>query len=569
MKHSHVSATAAASRLALGWLVCAVVAGCSVDPATDPSAAAPDPSPALPLTLAQDEPAARARPSRFDPLIAGVEADLARSGASGIAVAVIEHGQLSFARGFGTKAPGSRDPVTARTLFHIGSTTKMMTATAVLQQVAAGRVDLSAPVTRYVPGFHFDLDPSWAPSIRVRDLLTHTSGMLDYLVVDVPQDQKQDSALLSFMTGEFGARDYLMVTPGTFWNYTNPGYYLAGLIAEQIAGQPYRAVMKRRIFDPLCMTRTFFLGSEVLADGDYAIGANIVDPSTPAQVRPDTYDNAWARPAGYTWSNVFDMAKFAVFLMNGDDHVLRSPQRTAMQSPQVNMQTALDLQSYGYGLVVQRGLFVGSAFYDTKLVWHDGEIPGYSALMLYLPALQFGFVALANTDAVSFNNSWAAALATLAHLPAPVPPPDLSVDRSRFPSYAGVYVDSFIVGDITVTSRGSELTIDAPGLAPLGLGYDPVLVPFTPDNFLLTLRDPATGAVLQQLPITFLADASGQMRYLRARAFVAIRPTTPAPSPTRSLAAPALSTAEREARVRALRRPQLVSPFGPPVPQPR
>ena len=530
----------------LGRLAFAVsLAACGTDATSNP---------------AQDELAARVTTSeaRFDPLIAAVHADLASSGASGIAVAVIEHGRLELARGFGTKGPAGGAPVDAGTLFRIGSVTKMMTATAVLQQVAAGKVDLSAPVTRYVPDFHFDRDPSWAPSITIHQLLTHSSGMFDFLVANAAADQQTDGALRSFLTTEFGADDYLMVPAGTFWNYSNPNFYLAGLVAEQTGGMPYRALMKRRIFDPLCMTRTLFLGSEVLADGDYALGTNLTDPTLPALITPDTYDNPWARPAGFAWSNVEDLARFAEFLMNGNGDVLPSGLHSAMQSPQVNTQLEADLLHYGYGLVVQQGFFVGSPFYGVKLVWHNGDIPGFSALIAIVPSLQFGFVALANIDNVGFDNSLTAALQTLAELPAPVPPPDLSIDPSSFGKYVGVYHDAFLVGDITVMVSGNDLAVDIPALAQLGLGYDHVLVPSAPDNFSLTLRDPSTGAIASQLPVTFLTDGSGQMRYFRTREAVGIRSAAVA-SPH---GLPSLTAAVRQARVRALLRPQPPRPLG-------
>jgi CubicO group peptidase (beta-lactamase class C family) len=544
--HGRRSLDPLAEQRYLGWLACAVaLAACGTDTALAPS---------------QDELGApiTASESRFDPLIAAVHADLASSGASGIAVAVIEHGKLGFSRGFGTKAPGRGDPVDARTLFRIGSVTKMMTATAVLQQVASGKVELSAPVTRYVPDFHFDRDPSWAPSITIQELLTHTSGMFDFLVAGVPADQQADAALRSFVTTEFGADDYLMVPAGTFWNYSNPNFYVAGLVAEQTAGLPYRVLMKRRTFDPLRMTRTLFLGSEVLADGDYALGTNLVDPTLPALIMPDTYDNAWARPAGYAWSNVEDLARFAEFLMNGNSAVLPPGLHRAMQAPQVNTELEADLLQYGYGLVVQQGFFVGSAFYRAKLVWHNGDIPGFSALMAYVPSLQFGFIALANIDNVGFDASLAAALQTLARLPAPVAPPDLSIDPSSFGTYAGVYHDPFLVGDITVTVSGNDLAVDIPVLTQLGLGYDRVLVPSAPDNFSLTLRDPSTGAITSQLPVTFLPDDTGQIRYFRTREAVGIR--SAAVALQRPL--PSLTAAEREARLRALLRSQEPPPFG-------
>jgi len=232
-------------------------------------------------------------------------------------------------------------------------------------------------VTRYVPAFHFDLDPSWAPSITVRDLLTHTSGMSDFLVSAVPDDQKTDAALLSFLTTEFGADDYLMVPPGTFWNYSNPNYYLAGLIRRADRRVPYRALLKRRIFDPLCMRRTLFLAPRCSPTAITPPGRTSWTRPSPARScrTPTTTPGATGRVRVVERRGSGQVRRF---LMDGRAGVLPAELRGAMQAPQVNLQTGGDLQSYGYGLVVQPGIFVGSSFYATKVVWHNGDIPGFS-----------------------------------------------------------------------------------------------------------------------------------------------------------------------------------------------
>lgn len=91
--------------------------------------------------------------------------------------------------------------------------------------------------------------------------------------------------------------------------------------------------MRERVFAPLGMTRTFFRPSEVEADGDFAWGKSSYDPS--GVIAPDTYENPWARPAGYAFSSVRDLADFARFLLQGQDDVLGSAQRQAMMSPRV------------------------------------------------------------------------------------------------------------------------------------------------------------------------------------------------------------------------------------------
>src|SRR5262245_6734647 len=122
---------------------------------------------------------------RFDALVQAIEAERAALGAPGVAVAVIEDGKVTFARGFGSKDPESDVPVEATTLFRIGSVNKMLTAAAMLHDVETGDVDLDAPITTYLPDFQLTQDATWAPSIHARELLTHSSGLYDYLLVEV------------------------------------------------------------------------------------------------------------------------------------------------------------------------------------------------------------------------------------------------------------------------------------------------------------------------------------------------------------------------------------------------
>lgn len=479
---------------------------------------------------------------RFDPLIAAVEKERVKLGAPGVAVAVIEDGEVTFARGFGSKDPNADVPVEATTLFRIGSVSKMLTSVAMLRQVAAGKVDLSAPVTDYVPDFHFNADAAWAPSITGQHLLTHASGMSDYLQIDVAPSQQTDAALKTYLTGQFASVDYLMAPAGAFYNYSNPNFYLAGLIAEETSGKPYRQLMKEEVFSPLGMDRTFFLGSEVIADGDYALGKSGNYPGIPEVVLPDSYDNAWARPAGYATSSVLDLAKFVKFLLEGNDAVLPEQLVLEMQSPQINTFELLDLVHYGYGLLVADGVFLGGLdkFHSMKLVQHGGNIPGFAALVTYLPESRFGFIALANADGANFVESTVAALATLAPLPAPSTPPDLTVDPATFTEYEGMYQDDFNVGAITITKVGDTLEIDMPAVDQAGVPYDHVLTPSSPGNFQLGIQGTT-------LPLTFLKDGTGVYRYMRTRPFVGVRPGAPTAPP------PAMTEAARARLLDAIR----------------
>ena len=129
-----------------------------------------------------------------------------------------------------------------------------------------------------------------------------------------------------------------MDPPGTFYNYANPNFDLAGLALERAGGVSYRQAVADRVLSPLGMTRTFFLPSEVIADGDFSDGASTTATGDPWDVKPDSYDNAWLRPAGYAFSSVLDYAKFIQFLYAGNASVLVGQLcARRCRPPQVNM----------------------------------------------------------------------------------------------------------------------------------------------------------------------------------------------------------------------------------------
>lgn len=401
----------------------------------------------------------------------------------------------------GTRVHGGDVPADAGTLFRIGSVTKVLTAVALLQQVHAGAVGLDDALTTVVPEFSVVAPAGGASTIRVGHLLVHASALADYLLID---DRHDDAALDEYLTGAYTAQAYLMAPAGRMWNYSNPNFYLAGLVAERRAGVPYRELMRTRVLAPLGMDRTFFLPDETLADGNVASGR-----STDTIIPPDDYDNAWARPAGYAFSSVHDLARFVRFLRDGDAAVLPDVARLAMQAPQIDTRLAAGHVTYGHGLFLHDGFALDDGYHDTLLVEHGGDIPGYAASVYYIPSTGFAFISLASGDGAHFPESAAYALEHFAELAAAVAAPaDLTIDPATFASLAGSYRDDLNAGRIELAVTGDIVTISMPDVDAAGIPYDPVLTPIRPDTFLLRVQ----GSVL---PVTFLRDASGAPEYLR------------------------------------------------------
>ncbi|MCU0665183.1 MAG: serine hydrolase [Myxococcota bacterium] len=477
-------------------------------------------------------------------------------GAPAASLAIVRGGRIAYAAGFGTLSPQGGAAADEATLYRIGSTTKMLTVTALLALVEDSEVDLDASLTEYLPGFSFTLDETWAPSIEVENLLTHTSGICDYMTVDAPEGFESDDGLADFLLGPFGDLAYLMAPSGTMYNYSNPNFSLAGLLVEELGQGDYRQLMRERVFEPLGMDRTFFLPQEALADGNVATGINsafLEVDGLDSDILPDAYDNPWARPAGYAFSSVLDLARFVLFLRDGDDLVLGDKWRKAMQTPKVSTKEKLDLISYGYGLMLQRGITLFRGYYDITLITHGGAIPGYSANITYAPELDIGLVTLASTDGAYFEGTLVQTIETLADLPVPSQPPDLSVDPTTYPELAGLYVDPFAMGAITVTASQDTLSVAIPILDDMGVEYTPALEPLAPDSFILYVD-------AQPMLVTFIRDDDGKPLYLRSRVAVAKRSDALRLSPV-----PVLDKSRiRLAIHNALRQPLLPAPHTAP-----
>jgi CubicO group peptidase (beta-lactamase class C family) len=437
---------------------------------------------------------------------------------SGIAAAVVLDGRVVYRIGLGTVGPTSTQPVLASTRFRFGSLVKSMTATAVLSLVREHRIGLHDPVSTLLPGFELYGQPGWSEQLTAHRLLSHQGGLQDGGTNQGPGD---DGALAAaFYDPAFLATVPLIVAPGTFYNYSNPNFALAGLLAEAADGKPYRHVMRQRVFQPLGMKRTTFLPSEVLSDNDFAYGVmgNEI-------LAPDAYDNAIMRPAGFGWTTADDLAKYALFILHGNPRVLAPRHWRAMQTRQVDTLEYLNLEGYGYGLGVNAGATLLDRdglrrFYDVKVVSHAGAIDGYSAFMLMLPAQRFGYVALVNGDEsnplvrrVSTCFRVAAAETVTDRLPPPSPLPEPDIQRDRFVDYVGQYAD--IAGGraiVTLTPTG-DLQIELPDL---GLAYNPILEPIRRDNFWWHTE---AGSFL----LTGIRGTGNQVEYLRTRVAVVAR----------------------------------------------
>src|SRR5215216_1649312 len=190
----------------------------------------------------------------------------------GVAVGVWVDGQEIYAC-HGVTSVDNPLPVDRDTLYTLGSISKTYTATALMRLVAEGRVDLDAPVRRYVPELELG-DERTAAEVTVLNLLNHTSGLGWDLLVDTGEG---DDALAGFVAKLTELE--LIAPPGTRTSYSQAGYSLLGRVIEKVAGMPYEKAIASLVFEPLGLSHSFFAPFDVMARR-FAVGHNRSEDGT-------------------------------------------------------------------------------------------------------------------------------------------------------------------------------------------------------------------------------------------------------------------------------------------------
>ncbi|MDP6931924.1 MAG: serine hydrolase domain-containing protein [Myxococcota bacterium] len=455
---------------------------------------------------------------RFDELSETLQEDLEASDAAGISVAVMEGGEITYAAVFGSAHPDEEQALSTSTLFQLGSTTKMLTAMALLQQVEADRVGLQDSLATAYPDSDFELDEDWNDQLTLEHLLTHQGGFYDYIDWAA---SAEDSDLVDWHDDVFFPYLWLMNPPGLFWNYSNPNYNLAGLVAEHHDGQGYVDLMNEDIFVPLGMDRTYQRRSDAEADGDYALGVGYLEGTNDWEYGTveldDVSDPAHSRPAGSgTWSTPSQVMEVARFLMECDSVILDPAHCEAMTGAQVPLHNASEDWSYGYGLLVGPGTYVEEEYQQVEVWSHNGMTLSYTAEFLVLPEHDFAISVLTSGYGVDLSASLSTAMATLVDLGEPEDEPTYAFDPDRLDDHVGTYDDIYNVGEMVIDRHGDTLVISMPYLEELGYEVWPELYTISDTVFYLSLDE-------VWYDLTFIGEPGSPSGYVRNRSFVGTR----------------------------------------------
>ncbi|MGH3464363.1 MAG: serine hydrolase domain-containing protein [Kribbellaceae bacterium] len=306
----------------------------------------------------------------------------------GLALALVDGDRVVWQQGFGSTDSDGRTPVTVDTIFSAQSMSKVFTATAVMQAVRAGRLDLDVPITTYLPGFtvHSAFESHPERKITLRMLLSHTAGFTH----EAPLGNNYEPEPGAFDAHVRTISDtWLRFPVGTGYAYSNLGIDLAGYILEQVWQEPFAAVMHDSLLAPLGMDHSTFDRAQVRANADRAVGHSDGWAQQPVDI-PMT-------GAGGLWASAADLAKFLEFQLGEGTLDGRTVLDAALMQEMRTVPAPDAGAPAGYALGVARTRFRPGGHY-LDLFSHGGGGYGFLSDLFWLPQLQLGIALLTNSD---------------------------------------------------------------------------------------------------------------------------------------------------------------------------
>ena len=305
-------------------------------------------------------------------------AGMRRSGIPGSSVTVMRGGRVVWSEGLGVADVENNLPVTNLTRFRIGSVSKSLTAVAVALLVESGKLDLDAPVQRYVPAF-----PQKGYPVTSRQVAGHLAGIRHYANEEFLSQRHYNNvtdALSIF------ANDTLLSRPGEQYHYSTYGFVLLSAVVEGAAGEPFLNFMRRRVFEPLGMRHTIaeYPDSIIPNRAHFYTRTDSVGPILNAPYVDNS--NKWA--GGGFLSTTDDLALF------GDEMITAKILKPQSVDLLWTSQRTPDGKETGYGL----GWFVSKDSAGRQVVRHSGGSDGGTALLVLYPKQRMVFAFLFNSD---------------------------------------------------------------------------------------------------------------------------------------------------------------------------
>ena len=330
--------------------------------------------PAGPLTLADVQ----------ERLRQAIEQTMYAQHVPSISLALVKGDRIVWAKAFGYMNLARSVPADEDTVYLTGSMFKVVVASAVMQLVDEGKLDLDRPVNTYLKGFQIPSPFDKEAPLTMRHLLSHHGGISNRAQIVNLWSRELPIAMDDLV------HKHLKVStkPGTKFEYSNLAYTFNAFLVGQLSEMKFARAMQKGIFEPLQMTRTVF-------DPTPEINENLAIPYTNSSTGKDVLAAPRVRldvwPAGDVYSTPADMARFLIMHLNegkyGGKQVLSAKSVAEMARPQFAGKGAKDGQGLGWMINIS---------FKRRVLWHNGAIPGFYAQMAIDPRKKLGVVLFCN-----------------------------------------------------------------------------------------------------------------------------------------------------------------------------
>ena len=316
-----------------------------------------------------------------------IQYEMNKNAVPGLSIALVDDQHVVWAEGFGDADVARKIPASAETIYRVGSISKLFTATAAMQLVEQGQLDIDQPLQKYLPGFAPKTHQQQA-AITPRQLMTHHSGLARDRFKGFQNPEPRPFAELVNDTRD----EYVAYAPDLVFSYSNVGVSLLGNLVQTLSGTPFAQHMQQSVLTPLGMSSSSFdTGPSASARMAKGYNGHEATPETPLR---DV-------PAGGLNSSVTDLSRFMAMMLasgaSGEHQILKAQTVNEMLRPQ-NTSVALDLNfQVGLGWMLST---LGKSTIENAgpVAHHAGAIGMFRSQMYLLPEHKLGVVVLANSS---------------------------------------------------------------------------------------------------------------------------------------------------------------------------
>jgi CubicO group peptidase (beta-lactamase class C family) len=418
-------------RCAIPTVIIALTSVHAQGPAPSPLISLPSPPPAkLPAVAPQPSPAPALTRQDFETFLdALIPSQLQNRDIAGAVVSVVKDGQVLFAKGYGYADVTTKKPVLAdQTLFRPGSISKLFTATAVMQLVEQGKLDLDRDVSEYLD---FAIPRTYPDPVTLRRLLTHTAGFEDTLKNLFVAHESDMKPLRTYLLNQMPERIF---PPGKVVSYSNYGFTLAGYIVEHVSGEKFERYIDNHILKPLRMTNSTF--DQPLPP---ALTPQMSQGYLTAAKKARDFEFGEVAPAGALSTTATDMTRFMLaFLQDGtvDGVAILKPETARqMETRQFELHPMLN------GLGIN---FMEYSMNGQRIIGHGGDTLWFHSDMVLMPDAHVGYFISYNSAGKSVGGGRGEVLRAFAnrYFPNSAGPKidvDPSIAKSDGRAVSGVY----------------------------------------------------------------------------------------------------------------------------------